>query len=66
MVGPSWADVGRPHRLPRLPLPTEVIHYAIRLYYLFSLSLRASALILAERGVVVCLSPLAIGPASWT
>ena len=33
--------------------PAEVIHYATWLYYVFSLSLRDTELILAERGVVV-------------
>src|SRR5918911_2567938 len=42
-----------PTTYPGYRFPAEVIHHAIWLYHLFSLSLRDIELILAERGVVV-------------
>ncbi len=42
-----------PASYPGHRFPAAVIHHAVRLYHLFSLSLRDIALILAERGVVV-------------
>src|SRR5919107_3801594 len=42
-----------PATYPGYRFPAEVIHHAIWLYHLFSLSLRDIELILAERGVVV-------------
>jgi putative transposase len=38
---------------PRHRFSTEIISHAVRLYHVFSLSLRDVELILAERGVVV-------------
>jgi transposase-like protein len=42
-----------PATYPGYRFPAEVIHHALWLYHLFSLSLRDIELILAERGVVV-------------
>jgi putative transposase len=42
-----------PTTYPGYRFPAEVIHHAIWLYHLFSLSLRDIELILAERGVMV-------------
>ncbi|SDE42132.1 IS6 family transposase [Belnapia rosea] len=42
-----------PTTYPGYRFPAEVIHHAVWLYHLFSLSLRDIELILAERGVVV-------------
>ena len=42
-----------PTTYPGYRFPAEIIHHAVWLYHLFSLSLRDIELILAERGVVV-------------
>jgi putative transposase len=54
----NWLGQGgrmsiEPTTYPGYRFPAEVIHHAIWLYHLFSLSLRDIELILAERGVVV-------------
>jgi transposase-like protein len=48
----GWMST-EPATYPGYRFPAEVIHHAVWLYHLFSLSLRDIELILAERGVVV-------------
>jgi len=51
VVGPD--DNARLAQLRRLPLPSEIISYAVWLYFRFPLSLRHVDEILAARGIVV-------------
>jgi putative transposase len=58
MAGTNWLGQAggmtpEPTTYPGYRFPAEVIHHAVWLYHVFSLSLRDVELILAERGIAV-------------